>query len=238
MPCRAVAACREAGIGVKMITGDHLATARAIGERFGLDGAGLAGAELDALDDEAFADAARDDLRLRPRRPGAQAPARRELQAQGHVVAMTGDGVNDAPALRQADIGVAMGAGGTATAREAADLVLTDDDFSSIAAAVEEGRRVYDNIQKAIAFVLPTNLGEALVILIAVLLFPFFGGEPLLPVHPTQILWVNLIATVTLALPLAVEAQEPALMRRRAARARRRAAEPDAAVADADRRRC
>jgi magnesium-transporting ATPase (P-type) len=93
--------------------------------------------------------------------------------------------------------------------------VLTDDDFASIAAAVEEGRRVYDNIQKAIAFVLPTNLGEALVILIAVLLFPFYDGEPLLPVHPTQILWVNLIATVTLALPLAVEGHEPGLMRRR-----------------------
>jgi magnesium-transporting ATPase (P-type) len=110
---------------------------------------------------------------------------------------------------------VAMGAGGTATAREAADIVLTDDDFSSIEAAVEEGRGVYDNIQKAIAFVLPTNIGEALIILVAVLFFPFSGGEPLLPVHPTQILWVNLIATVTLALPLAVEVHEPGLMRRR-----------------------
>ena len=210
----AVAACREAGIDVKMITGDHLATARAIGERFGLDGAGLAGAELDLLDDEAFADAARQTSVFARVAPEHKLRLVRELQAQGHVVAMTGDGVNDAPALRQADIGVAMGAGGTATAREAADLVLTDDDFSSIEAAVEEGRRVYDNIQKAIAFVLPTNLGEALVILVAVLFFPFYGGEPLLPVHPTQILWVNLIATVTLALPLAVEAHEPGLMRR------------------------
>jgi Ca2+-transporting ATPase len=211
----AVAACRDAGIDVKMITGDHLATARAIGERFGLDGTGLAGSALDALDDESFPAAARETSVFARVAPEHKLRLVRELQAQGHVVAMTGDGVNDAPALRQADIGVAMGAGGTATAREAADLVLTDDDFSSIEAAVEEGRRVYDNIQKAIAFVLPTNLGEALVILVAVLFFPFSGGEPLLPVHPTQILWVNLIATVTLALPLAVEAHEPGLMRRR-----------------------
>jgi calcium-translocating P-type ATPase len=211
----AVAACREAGIRVKMITGDHLATATAIGERFGLDGAGLAGPELDALDDAAFAGAAREVSVFARVAPEHKLRLVESLQAQGEVVAMTGDGVNDAPALRQADIGVAMGAGGTATAREAADLVLTDDDFASIAAAVEEGRRVYDNIQKAIAFVLPTNLGEALIILIAVLLFPFSGGEPLLPVSPTQILWVNLIATVTLALPLAVEGHEPALMQRR-----------------------
>jgi magnesium-transporting ATPase (P-type) len=211
----AVAECREAGIDVKMITGDHLATARAIGERFGLRGDGLAGADLDRLDDAAFSHAARAAGVFARVAPEHKLRLVRELQSQGHVVAMTGDGVNDAPALRQADIGVAMGAGGTATAREAADLVLTDDDFSSIAAAVEEGRRVYDNVQKAIAFTLPTNLGEALVILVAVLFFPFSGGEPLLPVHPTQILWVNLIATVTLALPLAVEGQEPGLMRRR-----------------------
>jgi calcium-translocating P-type ATPase len=190
----AVAACRAAGIRVKMITGDHLATARAIGERFGMDGAGISGADLDALDDEAFAAAARDVAVFARVAPEHKLRLVDALQRQGEVVAMTGDGVNDAPALRQADLGVAMGAGGTATAREAADLVLTDDDFASIASAVEEGRRVYDNIQKAITFVLPTNLGEALVILIAVLLFPFSGGEPLLPVHPTQILWVNLIA--------------------------------------------
>jgi len=184
------------------------------GARFGLDGAGVSGADLDTLDAAGFGEVARDGAVFARVAPEHKLRLVRELQGHGEVVAMTGDGVNDAPALRQADIGVAMGAGGTATAREAADLVLTDDDFSSIAAAVEEGRRVYDNVQKAIAFVLPTNLGEALVILVAVLFFPFSGGEPLLPVSPTQILWVNLIATVTLALPLAVEAHEPGLMRR------------------------
>jgi magnesium-transporting ATPase (P-type) len=107
-----------------------------------------------------------------------------------------------------------MGASGTAAAREAADIVLTDDDFASIEAAVEEGRHVFDNVQKAIAFVLPTNLGEALIVLVAVLFIPFKNGLPQLPVEPTQILWVNLIATVTLALPLAVEALEPAVMAR------------------------
>ena len=189
----AVAACRAAGIDVKMITGDA----------------------LDALDRDGFGAAARETHVFARVAPEHKLRLVEQLQRDGEVVAMTGDGVNDAPALRQADIGVAMGQGGTATAREAADVVLADDDFATIAAAVEEGRRVYDNVRKAVAFTLPTNLGEALVILVAVLVFPFSGGEPLLPVSPTQILWVNLIATVTLALPLAVEAMEPALMRRR-----------------------
>ena len=210
----AVGACRAAGVDVKMITGDHVSTARAIGAVFGLGGQALTGRELDALDDDEFADAAAEATVFARVAPEHKLRLVRALQAGGEVVAMTGDGVNDAPALKQADIGVAMGESGTAAAREAADVVLTDDDFASIEAAVEEGRHVFDNVQKAIAFVLPTNLGEALIVLVAVLAFPLVGGVPRLPVEPTQILWVNLIATVTLALPLAVETIEPGLMAR------------------------
>jgi calcium-translocating P-type ATPase len=210
----AVSACRQAGVDVKMITGDHVSTARAIASRFGLAGAALTGRELDALDDGQLERAAGEGTVFARVAPEHKLRLVRALQARGEVVAMTGDGVNDAPALKQADIGVAMGQSGTAAAREAADVVLTDDDFASIEAAVEEGRHVFDNVQKAIAFVLPTNLGEALIVLVAVLAFPLEGGVPKLPVEPTQILWVNLIATVTLALPLAVEALEPGLMAR------------------------
>jgi calcium-translocating P-type ATPase len=211
----AVAACRQAGVRVMMITGDHPRTAAAIGRRLGLARTeAVTGPELERLDDG----------ELRERTAAADVYARvapehklrlvRSLQSDGHVVAMTGDGVNDAPALRQADIGVAMGRGGTAAAKEAADMVLADDDFGTLRAAVEEGRRVYDNLVKALSFVLPTSLGQALIVAVAVLAFPTAGGEPLLPVEPVQILWINLVVAVALALPLAFEAPEPDLMRR------------------------
>jgi magnesium-transporting ATPase (P-type) len=189
---RAVADCHRAGVRVLMVTGDHPATARAIGRAL----------DLDQADVHARV-APEDKLRLV-----------RSLQADGEVVAVTGDGVNDAPALRQADIGVAMGRGGTAAAKEAADMVLADDNFATLRAAIEEGRRVYDNLVKALAFVLPTSVGQALIIAVAVLAFPLEHGDPLMPIEPVQVLWINLIVAVALALPLAFEAREPHLMSR------------------------
>jgi magnesium-transporting ATPase (P-type) len=221
----AVKACQQAGIEVKMITGDHHATAKAIGVELGLvapEGVVLTGHDIDALSDAALVKAAREVNVFARVSPEHKLRLVRALQATGQVVAMTGDGVNDAPALKQANIGVAMGITGTAAAKEAADIVLTDDNFASIRAAVEEGRRVYDNLIKALAFVLPTNLGEALIILVAVMLFPMVNGAPMMAIEPVQILWINLVATVTLSLPLAFEAMEPNLM----ARPPRRAEEP------------
>ncbi len=211
----AVAACRRAGVRVLMITGDHPRTAAAVAAALGLAGRpAVTGAELDALDDDALRALTRTTDVYARVTPEHKLRLVRALRAQGAVVAMTGDGVNDAPALRQADIGVAMGRGGTAAAKEAADMVLADDDFATLRAAVEEGRRVYDNLVKALSFVLPTSLGQALIITVAVLAFPLQDGRPLLPVDPVQILWVNLIVAVALALPLALEAAEPDLMDR------------------------
>jgi magnesium-transporting ATPase (P-type) len=197
---RAIAQCHAAGIRVTMITGDHVATAGTIAARLGLgEAAVLSGAQLDALDDAAL------DARLGSTRVFARtSPAHKlrlveRLQAAGERVAMTGDGVNDAPALKRADIGIAMGIKGTEVAKEAAQIVLADDNFASIAHAVEEGRTVYANLQKSILFILPTNGGEAITLLAAIIL------GMTLPITPLQILWVNMITAVTLALSLAFE---------------------------------
>ena len=199
-----------------MITGDHAATAAAIGRELGIVGQAppMTGSEIAASSDEELrARVLVTDVFARVA-PEHKLRLVRALQAGGAVTAMTGDGVNDAPALRQADVGVAMGRAGTAAAKEAADIVLGDDNFATIRAAIEEGRRVYDNLVKALAFALPTNVGEALIVLVAVLAFPVVDGRPILPIEPVQILWINLVATVSLALPLAFEAHEPGLMRR------------------------
>jgi magnesium-transporting ATPase (P-type) len=214
----AVRACQAAGIQVKMITGDHRATAQAIGQQLGLvsPGPAVTGAMLQDLPPERLEGLAESTAVFARVAPEHKLRLVRALQAKGHVAAMTGDGVNDAPALKQADIGVAMGITGTSVSKEAADVILTDDNFATIVAAVEEGRRVYDNLVKSLAFVLPTNLGLALILIYAVLLFPFDPNTRLLllPIEPTQILWINLVAAVALALPLAFEAKESDVMRR------------------------
>jgi magnesium-transporting ATPase (P-type) len=205
----AVARCRKAGIAVKMITGDHLETACAIGARFGLspDNA-LTGVEIEQMDRVALRIAVtKADIFARAS-PEHKLALVQALQANGEVVAMTGDGVNDAPALKRADVGVAMGRKGTEAAREAAEMVLADDNFASIDAAVEEGRTVYDNLKKSIVFVLPTNGGEAAVIVAAILL------GLTLPITPVQILWVNMITAITLSLALAFEPSEAGVMNR------------------------
>ena len=207
----AVAACRRAGIMVTMITGDHVGTALAIAREVGIDtsAGALTGSDLDAMDDAAFAEAAEHVHVFARTAPAHKLRLVEALQARGHIVAMTGDGVNDAPALKRADIGVAMGKAGTEAAKEAAEMVLADDNFATIAAAVREGRTVYDNLKKTLLFILPTNGGQAGSVMVAVL-----AGLSALPVTPVQILWVNLVVAVTLALALAFEPAEPDVMDR------------------------
>jgi len=214
---QAVRTCQQAGILVKMITGDHALTARAIAATIGLrhslaNGDGpvsvISGRELNALTDEELVEVVRSTAVFARTTPEQKLRLVRALQAQNHIVAMTGDGVNDAPALKQADIGVAMGVNGTEVAREAADMVLTDDNFTSIEAAVEEGRGVLDNLTKFIAWTLPTNLGEGLVIVAAI----FLGIT--LPILPLQILWINMTTAGFLGLMLAFEPKEDGIMLR------------------------
>jgi magnesium-transporting ATPase (P-type) len=206
----AVAECHAAGIRVKMITGDHAATARAIGAQIGLRNARdvLTGADVEAMADADLAEAAaRTDIFARTS-PANKLRLVTALQSRGLTVAMTGDGVNDAPALKRADAGIAMGRKGSEAAKEASDFVLADDNFASIAAAVREGRTVYDNIKKVISWTLPTNGGEAMTIILAL-----FAGMAL-PITPVQILWINLVTATTLGLALAFEPLEAGTMRR------------------------
>ncbi len=206
----AVRACQSAGIQVKMITGDHIATATAIAQRMGIQTtAGLIayeGRDISQMNASEIENAALAGSVFARVAPTQKLQLVEALQATGNIVAMTGDGVNDAPALKQADIGIAMGKGGTEVARESAAMLLTDDNFASIAAAVEEGRTVYQNLQKAIAFLLPVNGGESMTILISALL----ARE--LPILSLQVLWLNMINSITMTVPLAFEPKSQSLM--------------------------
>ncbi|MFP4391440.1 MAG: cation-transporting P-type ATPase [Desulfohalobiaceae bacterium] len=217
--CVSIDQCQSAGIVVKMITGDHVLTAKAIARELGIDNweEALTGQDLERMSQQ----------ELEQKVPYVDVFARtspehklrlvQAIQANKQTVAMTGDGVNDAPALKRADVGVAMGRGGTEAAKEASDMVLADDNFASIANAVEEGRTVYDNLKKAILFILPTNGGQALVIIASILLglgMLDAEGHFVLPITPPQILWINMVTAVTLALALAFESPEANVMRR------------------------
>ncbi|BAY82650.1 cation-transporting P-type ATPase [Calothrix parasitica NIES-267] len=206
----AVHACQSAGINVKMITGDHVLTARSIAQRMGIKKGeqvlAFEGRELANIGEHKLSQAVEDGDVFARVAPAQKLQLVEALQSKGEIVAMTGDGVNDAPALKQADIGIAMGKGGTEVAREAADMLLTDDNFASIEAAVEEGRTVYQNLRKAIAFLLPVNGGESMTILISALLARD------LPILSLQVLWLNMINSLTMTVPLAFEPKSNGLM--------------------------
>ena len=208
---RAIADCRAAGIDVKMITGDHASTAAAIARELGLGNApveALTGRAIDAMDDAALRAALPATAVFARTSPEHKLRLVEALQAGGAVVSMTGDGVNDAPALKRADVGVAMGRKGTEAAKEAAEMVLADDNFATIAAAVREGRIVYDNLVKVLGWTLPTNGGQAMAIVVAIL------AGVTLPMTPAQILWVNMVTGVTLGLAFAFDPAEPGVMSR------------------------
>ena len=206
----AIGDCLQAGIRVKMITGDHPQTAMSIGKMLGIGNAenAITGRELEVMDDIQLSEAAQKFDIFARTSPEDKFRLVQALQSKKEVVGMTGDGVNDAPALKQADVGIAMGIKGTEVTKEAADMVLTDDNFATIASAVREGRRVYDNLKKTILFIMPTNLAQGLLIIIALL-----AGN-LIPLTPVLILWMNMATSATLSFGLAFEAGEKNIMRR------------------------
>lgn len=208
---KAVKACQDAGIQVKMITGDHAVTAQAIARRMGMNKNGsvlaFTGSELAKMDKDELAHVAEEGVVFARVAPEQKLRLVEALQSKGEIVAMTGDGVNDAPALKQADIGIAMGGAGTEVAKEAADMLLTDDNFASIEAAVEEGRAVYKNLLKAIYFILPVNGGESMTILLSTLLARD------LPILSLQVLWLNMLNSITMTVPLAFEPKAQNVMR-------------------------
>lgn len=206
----AVKKCTDAGITVKMITGDHVDTAKAIGKEMGIgDGEkALQGKDLENMSDDELANAVQEYDVFARTSPEHKLRLVKALQSKGSICAMTGDGVNDAPALKRADVGIAMGIKGTEVTKESSEMVLADDNFSTIAAAVEEGRRVYDNLKKTILFILPTNGAESFLIIASIL----FGT--MMPLTPVQILWVNMVTSITVSLALAFEKIDPDAMKR------------------------
>lgn len=209
---KAVKGCQQAGIKVKMITGDHAVTAAAIAQRMGLNKQesviAFTGIELSQMSQQELTNAVEDGVVFARVAPEQKLRLVEALQSKGEIVAMTGDGVNDAPALKQADIGIAMGGAGTEVAKEASDMILTDDNFASIKAAVEEGRTVYRNLLKAIAFILPVNGGESMTILLSVLL----ARE--LPILSLQVLWLNMVNSIAMTVPLAFEPKSERVLQR------------------------
>jgi len=206
----AVAECRQAGIQVKMITGDHALTASGIAAKLGIEHAGepVTGSELEDADDKTLREIAPNHFIYARTSPEHKLRLVRALQANGEVVAMTGDGVNDAPSIKSADVGIAMGIKGTQVTKDVSEMVLADDNFATIVHAIKEGRTIYDNLRKTILFILPTNGAQALVVMAAIAI----GAA--MPITPVQILWVNMVTAVTLALALSFEKTEPGTMHR------------------------
>ena len=220
----AVKKCISAGIKTVMITGDHKITATAIAKELGIlknDSEAITGAELEKMSDEELKEKVRNISVYARVSPEHKVRIVRAWQANGEIVAMTGDGVNDAPALKKADIGCAMGVVGTDVAKEAADVILTDDNFATVVSAVEEGRRIYNNILKAISFLLSSNVGEIVVLFLAIMLTPVFANKfGIDPNHidillPAQILWINLVTDSLPALALAVDPAEKGIMKKK-----------------------